>query len=116
MKNNINLKDISFKDFFFFNKLLTPVFITIIFWVAIAVIIVSGLSIILSSLTLFKYNASMGMIAFFGGIFTIIGGLVSTRIVFEIICVLFNINRNIEKLASESTDTKEAINNNTDNQ
>ena len=116
MKNNINLKDLSFKDFIFFNKLLTPVFITIVFWVAIAIVIISGLSIILGSFALFNYSFSAGMIVLFGGILTIIGGLVSTRIVFELICILFNINRNIEKLASESTATKEAINNNTDNQ
>ncbi|OCG07815.1 hypothetical protein A9G13_06265 [Gilliamella sp. wkB178] len=116
MKNNVKFKDLSFKDFFFFNKLLTPVFITIIYWVVIALVIISGLSIILGSFALFHYSFSMGMIAFFSGIFTIIGGLVSTRIVFEIICILFNINRNIEKIASASTDTKEVSNNNTNNQ
>lgn len=115
MKNNIDLQGISFKDIFFLNKLLTPIFITIVYWVSLALIIICGLIIIFNSFSDFRFGLTSGMFSLFIGIITIIVGLVTTRITFELICVLFNINHNIEKLATGSIDSKQATSNITTN-
>lgn len=115
MKNNIDLQGLSFKDIFFFNKLLTPAFITIVYWVSLALIIIGGLATIFGSFSLFRLNFTMGVIGLFTGVIIIIVGFVTTRITFELICVLFNINRNIEKLATGSIDSKQATSNITTN-
>ncbi|NUF49767.1 hypothetical protein A9G24_01850 [Gilliamella sp. App6-5] len=94
------------KDFFFFNKMLTPSFITIVYWIALVLIGISALTMILGSFAAFAYSFTMGLVAFFTGIITLIVGFISTRIGFELICVLFNINHNIQKLANENTDSE----------
>jgi fatty acid desaturase len=103
MNKKINFKDISIKDFFFFDKMMTPVFITIVYWIALVLVGFSALSIIIGSFAIFPYSASAGIIAFFTGIITFVVGFISTRIGFELLCVLFSINNNIRKLAEEKT-------------
>ncbi|KFA58601.1 hypothetical protein GAPWKB11_1219 [Gilliamella apicola] len=36
--------------------------------------------------------------SFLGGLFGLIGGVIATRLIFELMCVFFSINRNLEKL------------------
>lgn len=116
MKKITNLQDFSVKDFFFFDKSLTPVIITFLYWLTLLLILISGLTIIFTSFSMFRFSFNLGLLTFFSGVITIVVGILTTRVVFELICVLFNINRNIEKLASNATNTSETINNNTDNQ
>ncbi|WP_194240620.1 MULTISPECIES: DUF4282 domain-containing protein [unclassified Gilliamella] len=106
MNKKIDFKDLTIKDFFFFNKMLTPSFITIVYWIALVLIGISALTMILGSFAAFAYSFTMGLVAFFTGIITLIVGFISTRIGFELICVLFNINHNIQKLANENTDSE----------
>ena len=50
-----------------------------------------------------RYSFGSALLGILSGIITIVGGAVFTRIGYEIICVLFNINRNIEKLALDKS-------------
>lgn len=107
MKNIIDTDGLSFKDLFFFNKMITPKIITIVYWISLILIAISGLVIIFSSLFLFRYSFGTGLMGIISGILTIIVGSVFTRIGYELISILFNINKNIEKLASnKSIDNK----------
>ncbi|OCG27311.1 hypothetical protein A9G11_12920 [Gilliamella sp. wkB108] len=108
MKNKFDLQNLSVKDFLFLNKLLTPVFITFFYWLTLLLVLISGLSIVFTSFTLFSFSFKLAFFTFFSGIITIIVGILTTRVVFELICVLLNINRNIEKLSSTKTDASEA--------
>ncbi|WP_202112693.1 DUF4282 domain-containing protein [Gilliamella sp. Pas-s95] len=106
MNKKFDFKDLTIKDFFFFNKMLTPSFITIVYWITLVLIGFSALTMILGSFALFAYSFTAGLFTFFSGIITFVVGFVSTRIGFELICVLFNINHNIQKLANEKTDSE----------
>ena len=105
MKKIIDTSGLSFKDFFFFDKMFTPKIITVIYWISLVLIVFSGLTIIFSSFLIIRYSFGSALLGIITGIITIVGGALFTRIGYEIICVLFNINRNIEKLAlNKSTD------------
>lgn len=73
------------RDLFYFDYLVMPRILTFIYWIVIGVVTLSGLS------TLF-------MVGLFSGLITIVAGLIFTRITFEMIIVIFSINRNLEKL------------------
>lgn len=73
------------RDLLYFDYLIMPRILTFIYWIVIGVITLSGLS------TLF-------MVGFFSGLITIVAGLIFARITFEMIIVIFSINRNLEKL------------------
>ena len=105
MKKIVDTSGLSFKDFFFFDKMFTPKIITVIYWMSLVLIVFSGLTIIFSSFLIISYSFGSALLGIITGIITIVGGALFTRIGYEIICVLFNINRNIEKLAlDKSTD------------
>lgn len=81
-----NLKyNCTLRDLFYFDYLVMPRILTFIYWIVIGVVTLSGLS------TLF-------MVGFFSGLITIVAGLIFARITFEMIIVIFSINRNLEKL------------------
>ncbi|KDN10537.1 MULTISPECIES: DUF4282 domain-containing protein [unclassified Gilliamella] len=106
MNKKIDFKGFTIKDLFFFDKMLTPSCITIVYWIALLLIGISAFSMILGSFAAFTYSFTMGLVAFFTGIVTLVVGFISTRIGFELICVLFNINQNIQKLANEKTNSE----------
>ena len=107
MKNIIDTEGLSFKDLFFFNKMITPKIITLLYWISLILITISGLVVIFSSFYWFRYSFGSGLKSILSGILIIILGTVFTRIGYELISILFNINRNIEKLASnKSIDNK----------
>ncbi|XKM13131.1 hypothetical protein RCS94_08870 [Orbaceae bacterium ac157xtp] len=83
-KPNIKL-DFKFKDLLFFDRLIMPSVITLLYWAVLVFVVLSGL------LTMF-------FVGFFSGFFGILIGAIVTRISFELTCVSFSINRNLEKL------------------
>ena len=104
MNKIVNSEKFSLGDFFFLKKMITPVFITVIYWITLALIAIGGLGMFFASFAGFRYSFFGGMFGLIGSIITLIIGVISTRIVFELICVLFNINRNLEKLALNKDD------------
>ncbi|OTP86017.1 DUF4282 domain-containing protein [Gilliamella apicola] len=104
MNKIVNSEKFSLGDFFFLKKMITPVFMTVIYWVTLALIAIGGLGMFFASFAGFRYSFFGGMFGLIGSIITLIIGVISTRIVFELICVLFNINRNLEKLALNKDD------------
>ena len=77
------------KEFFFFNKFVTPKVITFFYWLALLGVVGSGL---------FQAFVGDGFVGFVSGIFTIVFGVVVVRVSFELTMVLFNINRNLEEI------------------
>jgi hypothetical protein len=67
------------KDFLTFRKMITPIFIQIIFWIAVAVTIIYGFYIL--------FNGAAGQ-----GILTILLGPIAVRIWTELLIVIFKIN------------------------
>ena len=80
------------KNVFFFDAMLTPKIITVVYWLMLVGVLVSGLG------TMFgEYGGS-----FFGGLGIIVGGAIGTRIWCELLIVLFKIHENLQKIADKS--------------
>ncbi|MCX8575266.1 MULTISPECIES: DUF4282 domain-containing protein [unclassified Gilliamella] len=92
------MKDFKLIDLLFFNRLIMPSILTILYWLSLACVVLSCL-----------FNIFQGN--FFYGLFCLISGAIVTRIGFELICVTFSINRNLEKLvAMQSENTNKLTN------
>jgi len=86
------LKGVGVKDVLFFNSMLTPKVITVVYWLALAGIAFSGLKTIFAE-SYFGFLTQLGM-----GLGILIGGTISARIGCELLIVLFSINDNIKKM------------------
>lgn len=84
--------NLSIKDLFFFDEMLTPKIITLIYWLLLLLVVISGLGIFISDLSL---------VSFIGGLFTIILGAAFARIWCEILIVIFKIHENLRKVAEK---------------
>lgn len=80
------------RDIFFFDEMLTPKVITILYWLALLYVTVTGLNVMFSgkALTFDKFASGLGMI---------IGGVVVARIASELLSVFFRINTNLQAIA-----------------
>ncbi len=80
------------KSIFFFDSMLTPKIITVVYWILLAVAVFSGLGAMFSD-----YGGG-----FLVGLGILIGGAVGARIWCELLIVLFKINSNLQKIAEKS--------------
>jgi len=82
----------SFRDIFFFDEMLTPKVITLLYWLALLYVAVSGLNVMFagSHMTFAKFTAGLGIM---------VGGALSARIGSELLIVIFKINENIHTLS-----------------
>lgn len=79
-------------EYLSFRKMITPVFIQVIFWIAIAGIVIAALVQIA--------NDAVG-----AGLLTLILGPLFVRIYAEILMVIFRINDNVAAIRQEKTGT-----------
>ncbi|WP_036543899.1 DUF4282 domain-containing protein [Nitrincola lacisaponensis] len=85
------------KNIFFFDAMLTPKIITIVYWLLLAGVVITGLGMIFGSFNAYYGGGMM----FLGGLATIIFGSIGVRIWCELLIVLFKINDNIRKVAEK---------------
>ncbi|MHB8728318.1 MAG: DUF4282 domain-containing protein [Sulfuricaulis sp.] len=71
--------------FFTFDKMITPVFIHVIYWIGIAVVVLAGFS------TIHEGSPVRGVLG-------IVAGLIMTRVSCEVLIVLFRINDNLSAI------------------
>lgn len=76
------------RNVFFFDNMLTPKIITVVYWFLLLVVVISGLG------TLFG-GRGIGLIY---GIATIVGGAIGARIFCELLIVVFKINEALQDI------------------
>lgn len=81
------------KNLFFFDAMLTPKIITIVYWILLLAAVISGIG----SMFTGYYGFSFG--GFFTGLLIAAGGAVFARMWCELMIVLFKINGNLQKIA-----------------
>ncbi len=81
------------KKFMYFDEMLTPKIIQIVFWAISALIIISGLVVIAGSFS--SYN---GGAQFFTGLLIIILGPIGIRIWCELMIVIFKIHESLQAI------------------
>ncbi|HQS02624.1 MAG: hypothetical protein B7Y07_11595 [Halothiobacillus sp. 24-54-40] len=83
------------KDLLFFNSMLTPKIITVVYWLLLLGVVITGIG------SMFALGGfSFG--SFFKGLFMIVAGGIGVRIWSELMIVLFKINENMQKMADKS--------------
>jgi hypothetical protein len=76
----------------FFDDLLTPSLIRVLYWLGILAVVWTGIG----------YFFSNGFFGMFEALVYIVGGVIALRIMAELVMLLFKINQNLEKLVDES--------------
>lgn len=79
------------RDILFFDSMLTPKIITLVYWLLLVAVVISGLGMMFSG----------GVGSFLMGILTMLAGAVGARIWCELLIVLFKINENMKKVADK---------------
>lgn len=79
------------RDILFFDSMLTPKIITLVYWLLLGAALVSGLGMMFAG----------GFGSLLMGIMTVLAGAVGARIWCELLIVLFKINENMKKLADK---------------
>lgn len=81
------------KSLLYFDQMITPRIITLIYWLLLAAAFFAGIGAMFST-----GQFSFG--GFLGGLLVMAGGALGARVWCELLIVLFKINENIQKIAS----------------
>jgi hypothetical protein len=85
----------SIRDVLFFDAMLTPKVVTLVYWLLLITAVIVGLG---SMFYLGFQYMSFG--AFVRGLAITIGGAIGARIWCELVIVLFKLNENVQRIAS----------------
>ena len=85
----------SFRDLFQWERFVTPSIIKLFFWLAVAIIILFGLSGIASALQMMTTSAGVGFFMLLGSLLGVTIGILSARIVSEFVLIVFRINEHL---------------------
>ncbi|MFP2514179.1 DUF4282 domain-containing protein [Buttiauxella agrestis] len=83
------------KNIFFFDRLFTPSFLVFIYWICLISVVISSIT------TMFVGN-------FLAGVLGLIGGLLVTRITFELLMIAFKNNEYLRRIAEQHTPKPES--------
>lgn len=76
------------QDYLTFRRMITPVFIQVIFWIGIGVIIIGGFATMMDT--------------FWGGLGVLLGGVIGWRVWCELVLVMFKIYERLCELSDRS--------------
>ena len=84
-----------FQDLFQWDRFITPAIIKVFYWLAIALVILFGISGIFSALTMMAISPFGGFILLLAALAGIVVGIIMSRISAELILIVFRINENL---------------------
>jgi hypothetical protein len=84
------------RNLFFFDSMLTPKFITFIYWIGLIAVVIMGFGSIF--IMGFQYVTFGGFVR---GLITTVCGAIAVRVYCELMIVLFKINENVQKIADK---------------
>lgn len=82
------------RQLLYFDAMLTPKIITFVYWLALVLVVLTGLGMM--------FAGGLGFFKFLTGLVAIAAGAVGARIWCEILIVIFKIHENIRKLAEKA--------------
>jgi hypothetical protein len=86
-------------EFITFKRMLTPILIQIVFWLAVVVIELVGIATLIGGILQIGRAPTGGLASAFGGIAIILFGPIVARIYAEILIVIFRINETLTELS-----------------
>jgi hypothetical protein len=90
----------SFRDLFQWERFVTPSIIKLFFWLAVAIIVLFGLSGIASAVQMMAVNAGVGFFMLLGSLLGVTICILFARIVAEFVLIVFRINEHLGALRS----------------
>ena len=93
---------LSFRDLFQWERFVTPSVIKLFFWLAVAIIVLFGLSGIVSAVQMMTVNAGVGLFMLLGSLLGMTIGILSARIVAEFVLIVFRINEHLGAIRNRS--------------
>ncbi len=93
---------LSFRDLFQWERFVTPSVIKLFFWLAVAIIVLFGLSGIVSAVQMMTVNAGVGVFMLLGSLLGMTIGILSARIVAEFVLIVFRINEHLGAIRNRS--------------
>jgi hypothetical protein len=84
-----------FRDLFQWERFITPSIIKLFFWLAVAIIVLFGLSGIASALQMMGASAGVGVFMLLGSLLGMTIGILFARIVAEFVLIVFRINEHL---------------------
>ncbi len=88
-------KMFSFSDLFQWDRFITPTIIKTFYWLVIALICLFGLSGIFSGLAMMAISPFGGFLMLLSSIASVVVGIVFSRIVAELVLIIFRINEHL---------------------
>ena len=92
----------SFRDLFQWERFVTPSIIKLFFWLAVAIIILFGLSGIASAIQMMPASAGVGVFMLLGSLLGVTIGILAARIVAEFVLIVFRINEHLGAIRSRA--------------
>ncbi|MFO8154475.1 MAG: DUF4282 domain-containing protein [Pseudomonadota bacterium] len=92
------------RDLLHFDTMLTPKIVTIIYWLLLAGVVLSGLGTMFSSGAGHMYGPGSGLTfaSLFMGLLVIVFGAIGARIWCELLIVIFKIHESLKKMADQA--------------
>jgi uncharacterized protein DUF4282 len=90
----------SFTDLFQWERFVTPSIIKLFFWLAIAIVLLAGLSAIGSALGMMAVAPGVGIIMLLASVLGTVTGVIFARIVAEFVLIVFRINEHLGAIRS----------------
>jgi FtsH-binding integral membrane protein len=91
----------SFSDLFQWERFVTPSIIKLFFWLAVAVIVLFGLSGVASAVQKMTASAGVGAFMLLGSLLGVTIGILFARIVAEFVLIVFRINEHLGAIRSQ---------------
>jgi uncharacterized protein DUF4282 len=85
----------SFNDLFQWERFVTPSIIKLFFWLAVGIILLSGLSGIASGLGMMRLSPGLGVMTLLASLLGMVVGVIFARILAEFILIVFRINEHL---------------------
>jgi hypothetical protein len=90
----------SFTDLFQWERFVTPSIIKLFFWLAIAIVLLAGVSGIGSALGMMAVAPGVGIIMLLASVLGMVIGVIFARIVAEFVLIVFRINEHLGAIRS----------------
>ncbi|HEY1364651.1 MAG TPA: DUF4282 domain-containing protein [Xanthobacteraceae bacterium] len=84
-----------YRDLFQWERFITPSIIKVLYWLAVAVSVLFGLSGIVSGLVLLTAHPLSGILSIVGSLLAILIGVLFARVACEFVLIMFRINEHL---------------------
>jgi hypothetical protein len=91
----------SFNDLFQWERFVTPTIIKLFFWLVVGIIVLFGLSGIVSALATMPVSPALGVVMLLVSALGVVAGVIFARIVAEFILIVFRINEHLGAIRNQ---------------